>query len=812
MVADRRRSLLLDFLSRFTNPLVVLLLVASAISAATGDVASFVIISVMVALSVVLDFVQEYRAGRAAEALQERVGLRFEVLRDGAWRETPQEALVPGDVVRLGAGNLVPADGRLLESRDFFVNQAMLTGESYPVEKTLSPPPSADPDEAEEHDVLYKGTAVVSGTATFVVCRTGRATRLGEISSRLAQRPPANAFEIGTHQFGLLIMRTTVLLTLLVLLINTSLGRPWLESFLFAVALAVGLTPELLPMIVSVTLARGALRMARKKVIVKQLTSIQNLGSMDVLCTDKTGTLTEARVRLERHLDPRGREADRVLHLAYLNSWFENGIRSPLDDAILAHEHMDVSGWVKIDEVPFDFERRRVSVLLSKGERRLLVVKGALEDVLALSTDVETDDDEKREPLSDTLREQIFQLFNSLGEDGFRVLGIAWREFGTDRDHAVVDDETALVFAGLAAFLDPPKSSAAQALRRLASSGVNVKIVTGDNERVTRHVCACLGFDPGTVLTGTVIASLDDDALRARVETTRLFCRVKPAEKNRVILALKANGHVVGYLGDGINDAPSLHSADVGISVEGATDVARAAAGMILLESDLGVLHDGVVEGRVTFGNVMKYIMMGTSSNFGNMFSMAAATLVLPFLPMLPLQILLNNFLYDLSESAVPTDRVDPQELVAPPHWDMRFIRTFMVAMGPISSVFDFLTFFLMLAVFHANEALFHTGWFVESLVTQVLVIFVIRTRLNPLRSRPSAALTATSLSVVAVAALLPFTPLAPWLGFVRPPPLFYAALACMATVYLLAVEAAKRLLYRIWDHRAAPVAPPLQG
>lgn len=800
VVHERRRSLVFDFLSRFTNPLVVLLLVASAISAATGDVSSFVIISTMVALSVTLDFVQEYRAGQAAEALESRVGLRFEALRDGQWREVPQEALVPGDVVRLCAGDLIPADGRLLESRDFFVNQALLTGESYPVEKRLSRGTAASESGDDEHDVLYKGTAVVSGTALFVVCCTGRATKLGEISGRLAQRPPPNAFEIGTHRFGLLIMRTTVLLTLLALMVNTSLGRPWLESFLFAVALAVGLTPELLPMVVSVTLARGALRMAKKKVIVKQLTSIQNLGAMDVLCTDKTGTLTEARVRLERHLDPQGCESERVLFLAYLNSWFEQGIRSPLDEAILAHEHVDITGWTKIDEVPFDFERRRISVLVEQADRRLLVVKGALEDVLALSSEAETREGEASEPLTDEVRERITRAFEALGEEGFRVLGVAWREFGPERDHARVDDEAALIFAGLAAFLDPPKASAARALERLANSGVNVKIVTGDNERVTRHVCTQLGLEAATVLTGAEIAAMNDDALRAHVETTRLFCRVKPAEKNRVILALKANGHAVGYLGDGINDAPSMHSADVGISVEGATDVARAAAGMILLESDLSVLHDGVMEGRVTFGNVMKYIMMGTSSNFGNMFSMAAATLVLPFLPMLPLQILLNNFLYDLSESAVPTDRVDDEDLVRPRRWDMRFILAYMLAMGPISSVFDFLTFYLMLHVFMANEALFHTGWFVESLVTQVLVIFVIRTRRNPLQSRPSAALTATSLGVVAFAAALPFTPLAPWLGFVPPPAAFYGVLACMALAYLLTMEGAKRLLYRTWS------------
>lgn len=802
-IRPRRRALVLDLLTRLTHPLIVLLLVASSISALTGDRTSFLIIGAMVLISVTLDFVQEHRAGRAAEALQRRVGLRFEVMRDGAWRDTSQEEIVPGDVVRIHAGDLVPADGRLLEARDLFVNQAMLTGESYPVEKRAANTSPSAVSSAED-DVIFQGTSIISGTATLLACETGPRTQLGDLSRMLTARPPPNAFETGSQAFGLLIMRTTLLLTLFVVLVNTALGRPWLDAFLFAVALAVGLTPELLPMVVSITLARGALRMAKAKVIVKQLVAIQNLGSMDVLCTDKTGTLTEARVRLERHLDPWGQESERVLFLAYLNSRFENGIRSPLDEAVLAHAHIDASGWTKIDEVPFDFERRRISVLLAHDSERLLIVKGALEDVLALSTEAEIGGAEAREPLTDDLRHAILARFEALGEDGFRVLGIAWKAFGPERAHAVVNDETCLVFAGLAAFLDPPKASAREALARLRECGVDIRIVTGDNERVTRHVCRHLDLEVGTVLSGDEVSTLDDEALRARLKTTRVCCRVRPAEKNRIILALKASGHVVGYLGDGINDAPSLHSADVGISVDGAADVARAAAAMILLEPDLHVLHAGVMEGRVTFGNVMKYVMMATSSNFGNMFSMAAATLMLPFLPMLPVQILLNNLLYDISEMPIPTDRVDEEALRRPPRWDMRFIRTFMLTMGPVSSIFDFATFWIMLTVFRADERLFHTGWFVESLVTQVLVIFVIRTRGHPLQSRPSVALAATSLTIAVVAAVLPFTPLAPWLGFARPPAALYAALALLAMLYLCAVEMVKRLLLRSWTAHTA--------
>ena len=573
--------------------------------------------------------------------------------------------------------------------------------------------------------------------------------------------------------------------------------KPWLDSFLFAVALAVGLTPELLPMVVSVTLSRGAMNMAKKRVIVKRLASIQNLGSMDVLCTDKTGTLTEAKIQLEQHVDPQGKPSERVLELAYLNSFFETGLKSPLDEAILAHENIDVRAWKKIDEVPFDFERRRVSVLLDKGNGRLLVVKGASEEIIGLCTRYKEQGNETQIPLDKASREKIHGEHIALEKEGFRVLGIAWREVPQDHSDAVIGDETKLVFAGFAGFLDPPKASAGAALALLKESGVTVKIVTGDSELVTQHVCAQLKIPVLGVLTGKEIEQMDDYALRARVEKANLFCRVNPSQKDRVILALKARGHVVGYLGDGINDAPSLHSADVGLSVDSAVDVAKEAADMILLDQDLHVLYDGVLEGRRTFGNIMKYIMMGTSSNFGNMFSMAGAALFLPFLPMLPTQILLNNILYDLSEVPIPLDKVDPEELRAPRVLDMNFIRNFMLVIGPISSAFDFLTFYFMLHVLKANEMLFQTGWFVESLSTQVLVIFIIRTRGNPFKSRAHPILVATSIAVVVIGATLPFTPLEAYFGFVPPPARFYAILAGMTAVYLVMVEFAKRGFYR---------------
>jgi Mg2+-importing ATPase len=798
-----QRAVVLQFLLQFKNPLVLVLLVASGVSALTGDATGALIIGLIVLLSVTLDFVQSYRAGRAADRLALQVAVTATVLRGGARCELPVPNLVPGDVVLLSAGDLVPADAQVLQADDFFVNQAQLTGEPYPVEKRCtgsqlqrSAQTVVAADDAAAPDRVFMGSSVVSGSARVLLERTGSRTALGQIAVSLAQAAPPTAFEVGTRRFGMLIMRLTLLLVLFTLLVNVALHRPLLESFLFAVALAVGLTPELLPMVVSVTLTRGALRMATLQVIVKRPSAIQDLGAMDILCTDKTGTLTEARIHLERHVDATGADNPQVLELAYLNSYFESGLKSPLDDAILAHENIDVSAWTKIDEVPFDFERRRVSVLVEHAGKRRLVVKGAPEDVLSLCTHYQ-DAAGQSVSLDEAAHTRINALFDSLGEDGFRVLGIAWRDVALDHPHAVVSDESALIFAGFAAFLDPPKASAGQAIAAMAASGVSVKILTGDNERVTRHVCAQLGVPIEGVLTGAEVAAMNDDALRARAEAVNLFCRVNPGQKNRIILALKARGHVVGYLGDGINDAPSLHTADVGISVEGAVDVAKQAAAMILLEQDLMVLHAGVLEGRRTFGNVMKYIMMATSSNFGNMFSMAAATLFLPFLPMLPLQILLNNLLYDVSEVTLPLDNVDEEDLASPKLWDMGFIRNFMLTIGPISSLFDFLTFYLLIKLFNAHEGMFRTGWFVESMATQVLVILVIRTRRNPLRSRPNRWLVLTSLAVVLTAMVLPFTALAPYLGFTPLPLAFFALLALLVVCYLLMVEGGKQWFYK---------------
>lgn len=794
-----RRSVLLQYLSHFKNPLVLILLVASALSALMGEVEGAWIIWGIVLLSVTLDFIQEHRAQHAANLLKKQVAVRATVLRNGQPVETRLEKIVPGDVVLLNAGALVPADCRLLDAKDFFVNQSLLTGETFPVEKRAGGLANATEELADADNAVFMGTSVVSGMATAVVCRTGEQTALGNIAETLADQPPPTRFEIGLQSFGQLIMRLTIFLMLFVFLINAIFQRPLLESFLFSIALAVGLTPELLPMIVTLTLSRGAIRLSKQRVIVKKLSAIEDLGGMDILCTDKTGTLTEARIRLERHVNALGEDSDAVLRLAYLNSHFESGLRSPLDDAILDHHELDTpiadEKWTKIDEVPFDFERRRVSVLIANNNQRQLIVKGAPEDVLKHCTQWQSS--EGICPISDADRERIKTLQTKLGNEGFKVLGIAWRDVPTGHDHAVIDDETALTFAGFAAFLDPPKQSAAGAIETLTNRGVSVRILSGDSEEVTRYVCNLIGMPVTGVLLGHDIVAMDDGSLAARIRDVNLFCRINPTEKKRIIMAFKQQGHTVGYLGDGINDAPSLHAADVGISVDTAVDIAREAADLILLEQDLNVLSHGVSEGRRTTTNIMKYIMMGTSSNFGNMFSMAAATLFLPFLPLLPAQVLLNNLLYDLSEFPIPMDNVDNAALQKPQHWDIGFIRNFMWTAGPVSSLFDFITFGIMLWVFQANEALFHTGWFVESLATQVFAIFIIRTVGNPWKSRPNPWLTLTSIGVVLFACALPFTPLAILLGFEPLPALFFAILAGMVASYLLLLEIVKRLFYR---------------
>jgi len=791
-----RFEALRELLRYLANPLVLILLVASVVSAAFGQVVSAVIIALMLILSVALNFTQAYRSQQAARRLRQQVGQTATVVRDGVEREIPVREVVVGDVIHLKAGDLVPADCRLLSIRDLFVNEALLTGESLPREKQATPgplPPGAG-GLGEAVTGVFRGTSVVSGLGAAVVVATGGATEFGRVAAGLVGRPPETEFERGTRKFGFLILQVVVFLVLFVFLVNALLRRDFLESFLFSVALAVGLTPELLPMIVSVTLSSGAVRMAEKKVIVKQLAAIENFGSMDILCSDKTGTLTHGEITVDCHVNLRGDEDETVIRLAALNSVNQTGLRSPMDDAILRHEHPAVGRYTRVDEIPFDFQRRRVSVIVQDGGRRLLITKGAPESVLPACATVETEG--STAPLDGTARASAAALFTRLSADGYRALAVAYRVVDEQPGYGVADERD-LVFVGFAAFLDPPYEGVADTLRALQADGIEVKIITGDNELVTRKICREVGLDAGEIVLGEAVERMSDPALGAVAERTRVFARVSPIQKNRIVRALHARGHVVGCVGDGINDAPALRSADVGISVQSAVDVARDAADIILLEKRLSVLHDGVVEGRRSFGNIMKYVLMGTSSNFGNMLSMAAASVFLPFLPMLPLQILLNNFLYDLSQVPIPSDRVDETYMQKPKRWNIAFIRRYMLLLGPLSSAFDFLTFAVMLGVFHADPVLFRTGWFVESLATQTLVIFVIRTADRPWRSRPSRGLAWGVTTCATVGALLPFTPAAPWLGFTPLPPLFFAVLLGMVVVYLGLVEVVKRWFYR---------------
>ena len=791
------------FLERFKSPLVLILLAASGVSALTGDVASFIIVVSIVVLSVAMDFIQEWRAETAIDALRAKVALRATALRDGKPVNLSVADLVTGDIVDLSAGDLVPADGRVLTARDFFVNQALLTGEPYPVEKKVADLAEPTDDFGDATNAAFSGTSVISGSARLLICQTGRQTEFGGIADTLVAEPPPTAFETGVRRFSVLILRITVLMVIAVLAESLAFHRPWLQSVMFALALAVGLTPELLPMILTVTLSRGAVRLAAKRVIVKRLAAIHNLGAIDVLCTDKTGTLTQARIELARHVDPQGLESNRVFQFAFLNSHFETGLRSALDDAILAHDAPDVSDWSKIDEVPFDFERRRVSVLAERAGDRLLIVKGAPEDILRLSTTFE-DGGSKTESMTQTARDTFTKQFEAMGADGFRALGIATRKVPADHATAVVTDETDLTFAGFALFLDPPKPSAAIAMQALSDAGVAVKILTGDNERVARHICTELNIPILGVLTGDALAAMSDEALHGTLSNANLFCRVAPQQKLRILNALKRSGLVVGYIGDGINDAPALHAADVGISVDSATDVAKAAADIILLEQDLTVLHDGVMEGRRTVINVNKYILMASSANFGNIISMVVAGLIVPFLPLLPIQVLLTNLIYDFAQTGLPLDRVDDELIKQPVHWDIRLIERFMLVMGPVSTVFDLITFAVLLMVFHATVGQFRTGWFIESLVTQILMIFMVRTRRWAFASRPSLIVVALAAGAAALTLVLPFLPIGPWLGFVWPSAAFLVFLVVAVVGFLVLIELVKQGFYR-W--LATPVA-----
>ena len=795
-VHESRFAAFFNFLRLVANPLVIILLIASGASLALGDRIGGLIIISIVLLSVLLNFFMEFQARHAVEKIQKQVATTAAVIRDGQERELLIAELVPGDIIRLSAGDLVPADARLLKLTDLQVRESALTGESLPVEKSADDLPSGKHGVADASNSVFLGTAVQTGIGTAVIVRTGRDTAFGEIAKRLATQPPETEFARGIRHFGMMITWITMLLVLFVLLVNIILHRPLLESFLFSVALAVGMTPEMMPMIITVTLAQGARRMTKKKVLVKQLAAIEDFGSIDILCSDKTGTLTEGEIVLDRHVDVQGKDDDNVLQMIYLNSYFEAGIKSPLDAAILKHEHPSIAEYEKVDEIPFDFNRKRLSVVVRRGEEHLLITKGEAESIFASCQTVNIDG--CPQPFDESQRAHAAEAFKKLSADGYRVLGVAVQKV-EKQDAYTVAAEHNMTLVGFAAFLDPPKEGIHSVLEALKQNGISVVIMTGDNQYVTEKVAHDVGLRADRILTGDEVDTTDDAALACQAENGAIFARMSPEQKNRVILALKARGHVVGYIGDGINDAPSLHTADVGISVMNGVEVAKDAAKIILLEKDLAVLNEGVYEGRRSFANIMKYIIMGTSSNFGNMFSMAGASLFLPFLPMLPTQILLNNFLYDISQISIPGDNVDPALLHRPKRWQIGFIRQFMIIIGPISSIYDFLTFGVLLWVFHAstNATLFHTGWFVESLATQTLVILVIRTAANPLKSGPSRPLLISVLAVVTIAAVLPYTAVGTLLRFTPLPVSLLGTIAFLAVTYLLLVQAVKSWFYR---------------
>nr|WP_272904298.1 magnesium-translocating P-type ATPase [Xanthobacter agilis] len=779
-------------LRRLLEPLSLILLAAGIVSVATGDGVGGSIIVVILMVSIGLDTLQEGHAAKTAEILRRSVALKAEVRRDGAFREIEVDHVVPGDILRVRAGDIIPADALILESRAFTAGEAALTGEPYPVEKRAGPAAGASPGEAS--NALFRGAVAQTGEALALAVGTGRNTVFGAAASALAQAQEPSPFERDLHQFGLMIARLTLALVLVVLATRVLLGRPALDSLMFAVALAVGLTPELLPMITTVTLARGAMRMARRKVIVKRLASIHDLGAMTVLCTDKTGTLTSAEISLARSLDAAGTDDPRAARLGAVAADL-GGDRGALDAALVAGSADAAKGWTLCGRHAFDFSRRLGSVLAIGPEGPLLIVKGAPEAVVALCTA------QRRggaiAPLDETQRAAALDRVHALARDGLRTIAIASRPWSGATHEVEAADERNLIFEGLCAFADPPKATAAAAIARLGAAGIRLKILSGDDPVVVKRLAGLVGLNAETVLSGTDIAALSDDALAVRVRSVDAYGRLAPDQKSRIVKALQAGGAVVGYLGDGINDAPALKAGDIGLSVAGATGVAQAAADMILLASDLEVVADGVQEGRRTFVNILKYVRMGASSNFGNMLSMAVASIALPFLPMLPTQILLNNLLYDLSEVGIPLDDVRAEATQRPQVWDMPALMRFAGVMGPLSSLFDFLTFGALLFVFHATPDQFRTAWFLESMATQILVIFIIRTNGRPWRDLPGPALAVSSLAALLVALALPFTPLGDWFGFVAPPPGMLAGIAVVVVVYLVCAEVLKPLALR---------------
>jgi Mg2+-importing ATPase len=815
VAAGKKKSIIQDIFERCKNPLVIQLLIIAALCYITGDLPSTFVVSGMVLLSVILSYVQERRSSHAVEKLQKMVKTNAIVVRNGKETEIPLDEVVPGDIVILAAGSIIPADLRILTAKDFFVTQSALTGESMPVEKSADNAQPPNRVSFECTNAVFMGSNVLSGSARAIVLATGSNTYFGSLAEKLLSKRESTSFDKGVQSFTWLMIRFMVVMVSFVFLIigfKEHGEHHWLEALMFALSVAVGLTPEMLPMIMTVCLSKGALMMSRKKVIVKHLHAIQNFGAMDILCTDKTGTLTQDHVVLERYVDVTNRISEDVLRYAYMNSFYQTGLRNLLDRAILSHSDLDVErNCRKVDEIPFDFKRRRMSVVIDYEDRHVLICKGAVEEVIHACDNYQVDEDIN--PLIQLIRDDILDEYRSLSAQGYRVLAIAYREFDRSKQSFNVHDESELILLGYVAFFDPPKETSAKAIDALQKAGVSVKILTGDNELVTRKVCEDVHLDISKIITGPQLSQLSEEAFAEEVTNCNVLARLTPDQKEKVIKVLRSKGHVVGFMGDGINDVLAMKAADVGISVDTAVDVAKESADLILLEKSLLVLDEGILEGRKVFGNIIKYIKMGASSNFGNMFSYLGSSFMLKFLPMEPIQVLVNNLLYDVSQVGIPLDNVDAEYTEKPRRWNIKSIQNFMFFIGPISSIFDYATFFLMLYYFNCKawelpgvsaidkehyEKLFHTAWFVESLVTQTLIVHIIRTRKIPfLQSRASAVMLFTTILIMGIGAWLPYSPLASYIGLIPLPGIFFAWLALFAILYSILTHMVKSWFYR---------------
>jgi Mg2+-importing ATPase len=789
LIRDKKRfEPLLKFLSGFKSPLIIVLFIVIAASFLTGEGMDAIIVGLMVLLSVTLNFVQEYKADSAAQKLKQRVAVKVHAIRDGSPVELDSSEITVGDILELNAGDLIVADARLITSKDFFVNQSSLTGESFPVEKNK--------DAKDINNIIYCGTNVVTGSGSAVVLKIGEHTEFGKIAKELSKEKNENEFTRGVNSFSVMILRVIIFFVLFIFLVNAIVKQDILQSLMFSIAVAVGLTPEFLPMIMSVTMGIGSVKMAKNGVIVKKLTAIPTFGSLDILCTDKTGTLTEDNIKLVKYTNLSGFESEEVLLLAYLNSFFQTGITNPMDQAVQNFKKINVAAYEKLDEVPFDFERKMMSIVAEKDKNRVLITKGAPEKVFEICDSYILDG--TLHTLDVNNSENLIKQYYDLSNEGYRVIAIAFKEVSQENRVYTKNDEKGLTLMGYTSFLDPPKEGVKASIDALEEMGIEMKVLTGDNELVARKICKDVDIAIKKIMLGSEVAEMSDDELRVRVGEVSIFARVSPDDKNRVIKALQANGRVVGYMGDGINDAPSLKTADIGISVENAVDVAKESADIILTRKSLDQLVQGVLEGRKIFSNTMKYIMMGISSNFGNMFSVLGAVIFLPFLPMLPIQILLNNFLYDVAQVTIPSDNVDGDFLRKPKKWDMGFIKKFMFIFGPISSFYDFVTFFMLFVLFKFTGGSFQTGWFMESLASQTLVIYFIRTKKIPfIQSSPSLPLLLSSLLVVTIGWLIPYLSFGKHFGMTPLPLYAVGSLLLVVLTYLATVQLGKHLFYK---------------